>query len=105
MPRPRKSDVRREIQALRRFYSDTELASLIGIQRFALDFQKQPAPVCVSVWLIHAGWFGPKIVTGFDVFTLGRYLRTPQQVVSCGVKKKDPLNITDVTGHNLSVKS
>lgn len=72
--RARHNDCQNAISELRKELGDTLTASLLGIQRPALEWKRQPIPVVRAAIMLHLIVFanGSKVKL-FDVLTSGRY--------------------------------
>ena len=82
LARKPKSDCYQEIQELRQRFGDDLTSALLGIHKFALGFRAQPSPaVRRLVFLLHRLTFRPDPLSLFDLLTLGKYERTPQEAV------------------------
>ena len=77
----RKSDAFDKIQQLRGFYGDELTAIILGVRRITLGYKDQLVPVVRVAYLMHRLTFPDgKPVSLFQLFTCGKYDRTPQEV-------------------------
>ena len=82
--RPRKADFQPVVERLRRHFSDTEIATLLGIFRWKLDWREIDLPTARLAWLILQLIEKPgQSVILLDLLTLGKYaLKAPVKPAS-----------------------
>lgn len=83
LARKPKSDCYQEIQELRQRFGDDLVSALLGIHKFALGFKEQPSPAVRRLaFVLHSLLCKSGRMTSiFDILTLGKYVRTPQEAV------------------------
>ena len=83
LARRNKSDCFQEIQELRQRFGDDLVSALLGIHKFALGFKEQPSPAVRRLaFVLHSLLCKSGRMTSiFDILTLGKYVRTPQEAV------------------------